>query len=139
MMLGMKQRSYLIFSGCTWFFIGAFLLYKGIRFISQSGLNTAYVAMAVGIGFLKGRFVLSKTVKRVQSRLATLQEPIRFKDAYSKSYWILIGAMMCLGMLLKIVPFGIRGVIDVAVGSALIYGAMLYLWYLLPRSISIER
>jgi hypothetical protein len=127
----MKHRGWIAFSGFLWFAIGGSLLYKGLKFISlgpSQEMGTMLIALGLAIGFLKGRFVLSKTVARVSSRIASLPLPIRFKDAFSKSYWILIGCMMALGMLFRFLPISVevRGVIDVAIGSALINGAMLY-------------
>ena len=143
----MKQRSWIVFSGYLWFFIGVFLLYKGLRLISEAVFQpdsicfslgqvfgssqqagSALIALGLVIGFLKGRFVLVKTVRRVVSRIAKLPAPVRFKDAYSPSYWILIGSMILLGMLFRFLPISIdvRGVIDVAIGTALINGAMFY-------------
>lgn len=132
----MKRRGWIALSGFTWFFIGAFLLYKGLHLIAEAthqgdlSHQAANVFIAVGlvVGFLKGRFVLVKTVRRVVSRITSLPLPIQFKDAYSPSYWILIASMMALGMIFRFLPISteIRGAIDVAIGSALINGALLY-------------
>lgn len=143
----MKHRAWIAFSGFIWFFIGAFLLYKGLHLITQAAFDplsmcsrlssvfgtaqqaaTVFIALGLIIGFFKGRFVLSKTVRRVVSRINALPLPIRLKDAYSPSYWILISSMMALGMVFRFlpIPVDVRGTIDVAIGSALINGAMLY-------------
>lgn len=143
----MKPRSWIVFSGYLWFFSGILLLYKGLKFIAEAAFKsdsvcsqlsqifgsseqaaTALIAFSLMIGFIKGRFVFSKTVRRVVTRIASLQPPIRFKDAYTPGYWIVIGIMMTLGMSLKYLPISldVRGVVDVAVGSALINGAFLY-------------
>lgn len=143
----MKHRSWIVFSGYVWFFIGAMLLYKGLKFISEALLRkdsicfkfsktlgspekaaTVLIAVALLVGFIKGRFVLAKTVRRVVLRIVNLSEPIRFKDAYSSSYWMVMAFMMFLAMSMKYLPISIeiRGMIDVAVGSALINGAILY-------------
>lgn len=126
----MKQRSWIIFSGAVWILIGFMLMYKGLQFLSlaQTEHKTLYMAIGLMIGFLKGRFVLVKTVRRVVMRIASLPSPIRYKDVYAPSYYFLILGMMGLGMLLKFLPIGmeIRGMIDVAVGSALMNGAMFY-------------
>ncbi|OGN63431.1 MAG: hypothetical protein A3E80_04260 [Chlamydiae bacterium RIFCSPHIGHO2_12_FULL_49_9] len=127
----MKHRSWIALSGFLWFSIGGSLLYKGLKFISQGPsqeTGTMLIALGLAIGFLKGRFVLSKTVARVSNRIAALPLPIRFRDAFSKSYWILIGSMMALGILFRFlpIPIEVRGLIDVAIGSALINGSMLY-------------
>lgn len=143
----MKHRGWIALSGFLWFFIGAMLLYKGLHFITQAAFEAdslcnkmqglcgtpqkagmIFIAIGLFIGFLKGRFVLVKTVRRVVTRIASLPLPIKFNQAYSLSYWILIASMMALGMLFRFlpIPLDIRGTIDVAIGSALINGAMLY-------------
>ena len=143
----MDRRNWIAFSGFLWFSIGVFLLYKGINFISQAAFQpdslcalmrgtfgssqqaaTGFIALGLIVGFFKGRFVLAKTVKRVAMRIASLPAPIRFADAYSRSYWILLGSMVLLGISFRFlpIPLDIRGTIDVAIGSALINGAMLY-------------
>jgi hypothetical protein len=143
----MKHRGWIVFSGFVWFFIGVMLLYKGVHLVALaafqkdslcasmqetfgSAQNAAAFLIAAGsmIGFLKGRFVLAKTAKRVVSRIASQSLPIRFKNAYSPSYWILIGFMMALGMVFRFlpIPIDIRGLIDIAIGSALISGSIFY-------------
>jgi hypothetical protein len=143
----MKQRKWIALSGFFWFAMGAFLLYKGLHLINDasflanslcsrwagffgSSQQTATVLVGIGllVGFAKGRFVLAKTVRRVVTRIASLPEPIRFADAYSKSYWILISSMVALGMSFRFlpIPLDLRGTIDVAIGSALVNGAMLF-------------
>lgn len=143
----MKHRGWIALSGCLWMVIGIFLLYKGLGFISYavftpdslchkfadvfgSPNQTGTVILAIGlfIGFLKGRFVFSKTVARVVRRIASLPLPIRFSQVYGPSYWILIGFMTGLGFLMKFlpIPLDVRGLVDVAVGSALVNGSMLY-------------
>lgn len=143
----MKHRAWIAFSGFVWLAIGTFLLYKGLRLISDATLSSTslcfrlkdffgtsqqagVVLIAAGllIGFLKGRFVLSKTVHRISSRIANLSLPIRFSDVYPFSYWILIASMITLGISLRFLPIlvDVRGLIDVAIGSALMNGSMLY-------------
>ncbi|EKE08236.1 MAG: hypothetical protein ACD_17C00271G0002 [uncultured bacterium] len=143
----MSHRGWIVFSGYLWFFIGSFLLYKGLVFItsaafesgstcarlsqvfgSQDRAATALIGMSLLAGFFKGRFVLVKTVKRVIKRLLTFEGTIQIKDAYAPSYWALIGMMVLLGMAVKYLPIPmlVRGMVDVTVGSALINGALIY-------------
>jgi hypothetical protein len=139
----MNHRSWIVVSGFVWFFMGVFLLYKGLQLITQATFQTSslcshfqdpqqaatiLIALGLMIGFLKARFVLVKSVRRVVTRILSLSLPIRFKNVYSTSYWILIGGMMCLGMIFRFlpIPVDIRGWIDVTIGSALVNGAMLY-------------
>lgn len=146
-MLFMKQRSWILFSGFMWLIMGAFLLYKGLGLISQavfasgtlcdqmkdffgsaSQAGAVLIALGLLIGFFKGRFVLVKTVRRTITRIASKEEPVSIKDAYSPLYWGLIFGMMLLGMMFRFLPISLdlRGAVDVAVGSALIHGALFY-------------
>jgi hypothetical protein len=146
-MLYMKHRGWIAVSGFVWFIAGGFLLSKGLRLITDGTLQidslsdrmkdmfgssqqaaTILIAIGLLIGFFKGRFVLAKTVRRVVTRIVSLPLPIKLKDAYSPSYWILIAGMMALGLVFRFlpIPIDLRGLIDVAIGSALINGAMLY-------------
>ena len=143
----MTHRNWIAVSGFIWLAVGILLLYKGLHLIADGTISnaslsfrmqgffgspqqsgTSLIAAGLLVGFLKGRFVLSKTVRKVALRISSLQTPIRFSSVYPASYWILIGAMMALGMLMKFlpIPVDLRGFIDTAVGSALIQGAMLY-------------
>lgn len=143
----MKHRAWVAFSGFLWFAIGVSLLYKGLHFIAQAAFepnslsarmqgmfgspqqaSTVLIAAGLIIGYMKAKFVLSKTVRRVVARIASLPLPIRFKDVYSPSYWILILAMVGIGLTFRFlpIPLDLRGAVDVAIGSALVNGAMLY-------------
>lgn len=153
----MKHRSWIALSGVLWFAIGMFLLYKGLHFISDarnipnslcvrfqdvfgspSQAGTVLMFIALMVGFAKGRFVLAKTVQRVVRRIQSLPLPIRFSQVYTPAYWMLIGGMVMLGMVFRFLPIPIdaRGFIDVAIGSALINGAMLY--FRAARSITVQ-
>ncbi len=146
-----SHRSLILLSSALWLSIGIFLLSKGLNFIVLSSQMpelsgflmhkaTSFfpenrekaalflIATALLVGFIKGRFVLSKTVKRVIARIASLPNPAPLSQLYSFRYYLIIVGMMGLAMLLKWLPIGVdmRGWVDVAVGSALINGATLY-------------
>ena len=131
----MRKIDAIRFSGALWFVAGLLLLYKGTSYLAQSAeeggseraLNL-WLMVAVAVGFLKGRFVLSKTVKRIVERIASLQEPVALRNLYPLSYLLLIGSMVGLGLSFRFlpVPLSVRGAIDVAIGSALLQGALLY-------------
>ena len=143
----MKHRGWIAFSGLIWLAAGISLMHKGLKFVADASYlpdafcvrfqerfgsiqaaGTALVAVALLLGFLKGRFVLVKTVRRVSFRIQSLPLPIKITSLYTPSYLILLGSMMALGFLVRFIsmPMDIRGFIDVAIGSALINGAMLY-------------
>lgn len=128
----MSHKAWILFSGALWTVVGSLLLYKGLVLLAESvdeGSSDRVswlIATALFVGFLKGRFVLQKTVQRISLRIVSLPSPVSFVDAYPRSYWLLLASMMALGFLLRLVPLEVRGFIDVAVGSALLNGAILY-------------
>ena len=83
------------------------------------------------IGLLKGKFVLDKTANRVIENTVTLQEPNPFKSIYQMfggKTIALIAAMMGIGVVLRAagVSFEIRGLIYLAVGTALLWSCRQY-------------
>ncbi|MFQ5580414.1 MAG: hypothetical protein ACE5FZ_07365 [Nitrospiria bacterium] len=116
--------------------IGIGLLFGGR---SLSVLNTgptspgkgqwAGLALALCIGFIKGRFVFRKVARRYKKRIQELPEKSPMYMTFSLKSWGLILFMMALGMILRVLgtPHFIRGVIDIAVGLALVLGSKNYL------------
>lgn len=142
----LNHVSLVILSGLLWLGIGILLLVKGMHYVVHAGPEctvlknlTPYLGsrdqamvllIAIGIfaGFVKGRFVLMKAVQKVVRRIASLQAPVKISQIYDQRYYVLMALMMSLGFLLNIlqVPSDVRGTIDLAVGSALMNGAMGY-------------
>lgn len=155
-----RAQLWIAFSGIVWFIVGVFLLVFGVKLIvfaslepkretfllnklfsiTKSKERAALLLLVLGLilGFAKGRFVLSKTVMRVAKRISSLPEPIKISQVYPVGYIGLIGCMVLLGMAMKwfAVPLDVRGAIDVAVGSALMNGALFYFRYLFKRTLS---
>lgn len=146
-MFRFRHKTLIFISGIIWLAIGVFLLNLGLNFIVDSvakplpfisffasltgGLEEAAICLVVLgllIGFFKGRYVLSKSVNRLVSRIKSFPEPLSPLKMYSAPYYGLIIVMMLLGMGMNFfgVPLDIRGLIDVAVGAALINGSTLY-------------
>lgn len=149
------SHSLLVFlSGLVWFAVGMWLLPLGLnllladmqadRIIDISrypmigamepylgGLEEAsllLVAMGLFIGIFKGRFVLGKSARRSIERIQSFPNPTSLSNIYSAKYYILLGSMIGLGVSIKLfgLPNDIRGFVDVAIGAALINGAVIY-------------
>ena len=141
----------IVISGSVWLVMGCLLTFKGLflavgsilsfqvaehplvaffnyffAHIERSG--TCLVFVAIIVGMIKGRFVLAKTVNRFVKRIVLTPSPLKFKDLFPWRYLMLIGSMMCIGMLLRFLPIpkDVKAFIDLAIGSALINGAFLY-------------
>jgi len=147
----LSKTTWIAISGIIWFIIGVGLLTLGLNFIvykaqmeihETSSLIAKIAPLAGGrdhaalaliltglvLGFIKGRFVLIKSVQRVVGRILKLTPPIKIYQVYSQGYLFLIGGMILLGLSMKWLglPVDIRGTIDVAIGSALMNGAVAY-------------
>lgn len=91
----------------------------------------AIVGICLLIGYVKGHFVLTRSVKSGVQRILSHPNPSEIKNLYGKKYYALIVAMMGLGILLRVLklPQDIHGAIDLAIGSALLKGALTYFKY----------
>lgn len=85
---------------------------------------------AVAIGLAKGRFVLSKTSVRNLSRIHAMgDDPQPLAQVYSIRSWITIELMLVLSAALTwlAAPVLIRGLVNLAVGLALIASSQAYM------------
>jgi len=69
-----------------------------------------------------------KTVKKVIARIVSFGASIKLTELFSVRYLLLIALMVALGVSLRFLglPTDVHGLIDVAIGSALINGSMIY-------------
>lgn len=168
----MKQLSHtslITLSGMIWLVIGAMLMALGVHFIEEVSQHTdvyfkafhhsplqilnrwtndihqsqtILFATCILIGYLKGKWIFSKTVKKSVMRILALPNPTSLKYLYTLRYYFLLALMIGLGISLKYIPFSpdYRGAIDLAVGAALLKGSLKYFKYavLLKRNMSIE-
>lgn len=153
-MFKMSHKALIIFSGLIWLAVGCFLLPLGLNFLLQAIQNTyqhsdsgypllhlftsftsnvenavvILIAMGMLIGYSKGRYILGKSAIKGVQRIRSFPNPTDLKNIYSSKYYILLGAMIGLGISMKYlgIPADVRGTIDVAIGAALINGAMIY-------------
>lgn len=154
-MLKLSHRSLIILSGLIWFAVGCGLLQLGLNLLidhaqnfsdgRQSGLLSslvpffggreeaaaAVIACALFIGYFKGRYVLGKSARKGIERILQLPNPAPLHWIYNARYYLLLALMIGLGLSIKFfgLPGDIRGGIDVAIGAALINGAIIYFQY----------
>lgn len=145
----LRHSAAIIFSGVTWMGIGMFLMIKGFTLIivpmeSESSAillphirlwmgdaqqaSLLLICLALLIGFFKGRIVLRKSAERIIRGILAQPNPCSFSSVYPRNYLILLGLMMSLGMVLKWIPIppDLKGLIDAAIGSALVNGSAFY-------------
>jgi hypothetical protein len=149
-MFKVSHAALIFISGLVWLVVGSVLLPLGLNFIVGAllienshlphpvldffapyagGLESAgliWITIALLIGFLKGRRIFSKSVTRSVNYISTLPNPAPISKIYTPAYYLLLAAMILLGFVVKYFPLDVRGGVDVAVGCALINGAMLY-------------
>lgn len=152
-MLKLSHKTLIIISGLIWLAVGSFLLPLGLNFLLQAVENSRLhaenypllnlfsklasnaensviiiIVIAMMIGYSKGRFVLGKSAIKGVERIRSFPNPTSLSNIYSAKYYILLALMIGLGMSMKYlgIPADVRGLIDVAIGSALINGAMIY-------------
>jgi hypothetical protein len=131
----MQKQKYLFLLSliAVWFGVGSMLLIKGIKMLIWNpnmrlclmlggNMQAVLWLIAIGLffGFIKGRMVFSKVTKKI---IFKIQEK---SIAYvAVRQMMIIVPMMTLGMLLpKVMARDILSVMDIAVGSALMHGAL---------------
>lgn len=92
---------------------------------------TVIIGICLLVGYLKGYFILNRSIKAGVQRILSYPNPSEIKNLYSKKYYLLIIGMMMLGVILRAakLPEDIHGAIDLAIGSALLKGALTYFKY----------
>lgn len=153
-MLKLSHRALIIFSGAIWLAVGCFLFPSGLNFLLQAiensykDLGHSYpllqffstltsnrenavvilIALGMLLGYSKGRYVLSRTAQKSVERIRSLPNPTELKNVYGAKYYLLLGIMIGIGVSMKYlgIPTDVRGLIDIAIGAALINGAMVF-------------
>jgi hypothetical protein len=127
-------RVLVILAFFIWFAGGMMMSLRGVDFLTASGLpqNQLMVPLVAAtiIGYLKGKFVLSKASGKNLVRLAAFKEPQKLIAVYPLRSWILIGVMIGLSLLittfLAAQPLW-RGAVNVGLGMALVASSLVYL------------
>jgi hypothetical protein len=135
---GLSARAHLAIAAVIWTVVGSGLLAMGalfwfhlpyLGFLDRNHLSIG--GAALGVGLLKGKFVLDRTANGVIERIDTLAEPNPFKSVFQMfgaKTLALIAAMMGIGIVLRVagVSFEVRGLIYLAVGIALLWSSRCY-------------
>ncbi len=157
--MNLKKQTLIVIAGAIWLLVGAGLLAKGVSLIlfathlslGKAPLMSALmsvlpggvmpsafflVALGLALGIVKGRLALSRSASRTIKRLAPMKEPIKLSRLYRLQDFLLIAGMVALGRLMHYFscPSDIHGLIDVAVGSGLACGAMIYFRFALKMN-----
>lgn len=149
-MFKFKASTLIAFSGFVWLAVGLYLLPLGLNFLILSAqvpernagflLNSLssllsyeqaallLVVIGLSLGYMKGKTVFAKTVRKSVARILSFSPPIALGKVYSIGYVLLLALMVLIGLSFKFlgVTLDLRGLVDVAIGSALINGSLLY-------------
>jgi uncharacterized protein YacL len=137
--LGLSRRQHLWIAAAIWILVGTGLLAMGaifwfhfpyLGFLDREHIG--FGSLAVGVGLLKGKFILEKTAARTIDRVDNLTETNPLKSIvqmFGGKTIALILSMMGIGIILRAagVSFEIRGLIYIAVGTALLWSCQRYL------------
>lgn len=125
-----------------WLMGGLSLIFSGYGRLSAAGalefspMLVGGLAVAIGIGLIKGRFVLSKTSSKNIERLQQFTDMRPLFDTYGIRSWIMIGIMLCISASLTWLntPLFIRGLVNIGIGMALTVSSFRYVAALANQS-----
>jgi hypothetical protein len=141
-----SRNAHLKMAAGLWGTVGLGLLMAGLFFLfgdrpptegaSEGAGMTSLVcfAMALVIGFIKGRIVLPRVGKKNVARILALSQRSPLYMTFSVKSWLLVLLMIALGRIIRLggAPPVVVGTIYVAVGVALLLGSTSYLGVNLP-------
>jgi len=121
-------RTQLLLAGALWTVVGALLLFFGARwtleaFGERGGLLA--VGIGIGVGLLKGRFVLDRTARRITERIAARGDGRCIGGFLSWRSWLLVALMSGAGRLLRsgLLSHAVVGPLYTAIGAALLFSS----------------
>ena len=141
------HKSAILFSGAIWMVIGVILLLRGLFYLlaEPQGLFSLVAMMkliipntescvlflmgvALLLGTLKGRYILSRTAAKVVHGILMRPTPFELLTVYGWRYYLIIISMISIGVLLRLSPLSqdTKGFIDMTIGAALCCGALVY-------------
>lgn len=149
-MFKVKSKTVIFLSLLLTFMVGIFLIRRGFTLLVASSQEftilsaenfplhalfhslfgafhtTMLILCGCVVGYIKGKYVISKSTLRNVARLQSLPQPIKITQVYTLPYYLLIAGMISMGILLNAlgIPSDIRGLINTAVGYALIEGSL---------------
>jgi hypothetical protein len=132
----LHRAQLMVLAFVLWLMGGLMLVAVGAGRIAEGQTLHDTLQLALGIlaaliiGFGKGKFMLGKASQRNIDRLNALAEPQRPVHVYGSRSWMVIGLMVGISVLINtldaIDPFW-RGIINLAIGMALIVSSFTYL------------
>jgi hypothetical protein len=127
-----KRTNLVKTAGFIWMLVGLFLIIRGLTIISILDLYTISLSLiAVGIGYLKARFIfykiISNNINRIK-QLAPEKEKVCIFAFQAIQSYLIVFLMILLGWILRISPLGtnILSFIYILIGFALSISSIKY-------------
>ncbi|MCH8157352.1 MAG: hypothetical protein IID18_06320 [Nitrospinae bacterium] len=140
-----KQRLTQV-AGGVWGIVGTFLIYRGtllyqLAVQEQNSTQQAIIislVLALVLGLVKGRFVLSKTARRNRDRIDKLTAPLKVHQVFAGPFYGFIAGMMLLGFLIRtfntyLGGYVVVGAVYCGIGMALLTASRVY-WKTEPET-----
>jgi len=123
-----SSRVQLLLAAAMWFVVGAALLTAGARWTLAAfggGAGVAVLALGLGAGLLKGRFVLDRAAGKIADRIAARGDGRCLGGFLSLRSWLLVALMSGAGRLLRggLLPHAVVGPLYAAIGAALLFSS----------------
>lgn len=130
--MNITRRQHFIDAALLWTLVGSILGFFGAKWILAGFSNPwafVFLTVCLVIGCVKGEVAIGKSAKRAIRRIEQFPEKTPFFRVFSRGQWLLVAAMMGLGMLLRMlhVDKSYRGLVLAAVGMALLWASR-YFW-----------
>lgn len=121
---GVSPRTHLFCAAALWTVIGLFLLYRGIIHLNRDNFLLLTV-LGIILGSLKSYLVLNKAAVRGVERIRRFGDNTCIGAVYSWRTWLLVLAMMLLGVIIRMspVPPWFVAVVCIAIGWALLFSS----------------
>lgn len=147
-----EKHSLITIVGMVWFIVGLALLFSGLEMIflidflqgqtftplinilmyafTGAIIPSIIVICLVGLllGYVKSKWALVRMIGKTMERIYPLSGLVRISNLYRLHEALLVIAVITLSRVIKIfpIPLDVQGVINIAIGSALINGAVIY-------------
>ena len=121
---GAQRSTHLLLAASLWTCVGILLMYRGGFWLHNADL-VVLALPAILLGFVKSHVILDKTAAKSIKRILLFDDGTCLGAVYSKATWLLVLAMMGMGMLLRhsSLPRPLLGMLYITIGWALFWSS----------------
>jgi hypothetical protein len=118
---GVGKRTHLAATALLWTVAGAILMVRGLVILSEAGFLWCLV-VALGFGLIKSTILLDGVARRAVTRIQRFGERTCIGAVYSWKTWVLVLAMICMGIIVRRVslPPPLVGTVVFGIGFSLL-------------------